>query len=191
MRVEMASATAPTKYRFSVEEYHRMGEAGIFTEDDRVELWDGEIIVMSPIGNPHAVCVTEQDRLFVQQLADRAIVRNQQPASLLSDTEPEPDIVLARPRADRYRSGHPTAEDILLIIEVADTSLAYDRDTKIPGYGREGIPEAWLWDLGGEHVYVYQDPCPEGYRSMRVFGRGDVLTPSAFPDVRIPVDEVL
>lgn len=187
----MASPTAPTKYRFSVEEYHRMGEVGIFTEDDRVELWDGEIIVMAPIGVPHAFCVTQQQRLFDRQLGDRGIARVQQPVSLVSDTEPEPDIVIARPPEDRYRSGHPTPEDILLIIEVADTSLAYDRDTKIPGYAREGIPEAWLWDLSGAQVYVCQDPGPQGYRSVQRFGRGDVLTPSAFPDVRIPVDEVL
>lgn len=187
----MATVTAPTKYRFSVDEYHRMAEAGIFTENDRVELWEGEIIAMAPIGSRHAKCVTEQQHRFEQQLGERAVVRVQQPVLLFPDSEPEPDIVIARPRSDGYGSSHPGPEDVLLIIEVADTSLAYDRDTKIPRYGREGIPEAWLWDLGSEQVYVYQEPGPPGYRSVRIFGRGDSLTPSAFPDVRIPVNDVL
>ena len=187
----MSSVAAPMKYRFSVEEYHRMGEVGIFTEDDPIELWEGELIVMAAVGVPHAFCVTRQQRLFDWQLGERGVTRVQQPVSMLPDTEPEPDIVIARPPEDRYRAGHPTPEDILLIIEVADSSLVYDRDTKIPGYGRQGIPEAWLWDLTSGQVYVYQEPGPQGYRSMRVFGRGEVLTPSAFPDVRIPVEEAL
>lgn len=187
----MITVVAPTKYRFSIEEYHRMGEAGIFTEDDRVELWEGEIIAMAPIGNPHMVCVTGLQHAFEQRLGGRAVVFVQQPVRLPPDTEPEPDIAIVRPPLARYLAGHPTPEDVLLIVEVSDTSLAYDRDTKIPRYGREGIPEAWLWDLGSAQVAVYREPGPNGYESVQTYGRGDTLTPLAFPDVRIAVDEVI
>ena len=146
---------------------------------------------MAPIGNPHAVCVTGLQHVFEQKLGERAVVRVQQPIRLLPDTEPEPDIAIVQPPPARYLSGHPSPGDVLLIIEVADTSLAYDRDTKIPRFGREAIPEAWLWDLGSEQVRVYREPGPKGYGSVQTYGRGDTLTPLAFPDVRITVDEVL
>ena len=183
--------SVPTRYRFSIEEYHQMAEAGIFTEDDRIELFDGEIIAMAAIGSPHAKAVSIQHHLLDQALGDRAIVRSQQPILLQPDSEPEPDITVVRARADWYASRHPGPEDIFLIIEVADTSLTYDRDTKIPRYGREGIPESWLWDLNGKRLFVYQDPGPDGYRSVTVLGRGDTVAPAAFPDVRITVDDVL
>ena len=187
----MAAVTAPTRYRFNVDEYYRMVDAGILMDDDPVELWEGEIIVMSPIGTRHAKCVTVQNELFVQQSAGRAVVRLGLPVRLSTDTEPEPDLAVVRPRADTYGESHPTPQEVFLIIEVSDSTLAYDGDIKIPRYAREGFPEAWIWDLRTDRVYVYTEPSPEGYRSMRVYGRGDVVSPVAFPDVRIPVDAAL
>lgn len=187
----MTRAEAPTKYRFTVDDYCRMHEAGIFMEDDPLELWDGDVIVMSAVGIPHVFCVTTQSRMFDRQLGDRGIVFVQQPVLLLPITMPEPDIVIARPPMEAYRTNRITPEDVLLIIEVADSSLVFDRDTKVPRYGREGMPEAWVWDLTSKRVLAYSDPGPEGYSTMRIFGPGEVLSPLIFPDVRIPVDEAL
>src|SRR5207247_3212709 len=141
--------------RFTVDEYYRMAETGILAEDDRVELLDGEIVEMSPIGPRHAATVTRLDHLFNRLVGDRAIVRAQNPVRLDGYSEPEPDIALVTPRADFYRAEHPTPRDILLIVEVADTSLRYDRHTKLPGYARAGVPEAWLVDLTADRVERY------------------------------------
>jgi Uma2 family endonuclease len=186
----IAAVATPTPYRFTVDEYHRMVDAGIFTEDSRVELLDGEIIAMAPIGSRHAASVTVQQRLFERQLGDRALVRVQQPISVLPDSEPEPDITIVAPRADFYRSGHPEPLEILLISEVADTSLTYDRDIKLLRYARANIPEAWLWDLNNR-PHIYTEPGPGGYATHQVLGPGDTATPQAFPDVRIRIDDVL
>src|ERR671938_544657 len=132
---------------FSVDEYYRMGEAGILTEDDRVELIEGEIIEMSPIGSRHAACVNRLNTLLGRHLRQTAIVSVQNPIRLDAYSEPEPDVALLRPRADYYESGHPTPADALLIVEVADTSADYDRIIKLPLYAKAGIPEAWLVDL--------------------------------------------
>src|SRR5438045_2149883 len=146
---------------------------------------------MAPIGSRHAASVTSQQNTFVRQLGDRAIVRVQQPVTIVPESEPEPDLTIVLPRADGYRSGHPGPEDIVLIIEVADTSLAYDRDTKLPCYAGAGIPEAWLWDLNANQLHIYTDPGPEGYLSHQVLAPGETASPQAFPDVRIAISDVL
>lgn len=168
-----------------------MAEAGILGEDDRVELIEGEIIEMSPIGGPHAACVDRLTRLLVIGLGDAAIVRVQNPVHLDQRSEPQPDVSLLRPRADFYASGHPSPEDILLVIEVAESSLEYDRRVKVPLYARQGIPEAWLANLNERHLVAHLDPTPDGYRTMRVFRPGEMVSPSAFPHLEIPVDEIL
>ncbi|WP_058558012.1 Uma2 family endonuclease [Thiohalocapsa sp. ML1] len=149
--------------RFSVADYHRMGESGILGPELRTELIDGEVVEMPPIGHPHAGTVKLLSNLLKERLGPAAIVSVQDPVWLDDHTEPLPDIALLRPRADYYRNGHPTPDEVLLIIEVADSSLAYDRDVKLPRYARAGIPQVWLVDLGGRRLLRYSRPAGAGY----------------------------
>ena len=176
--------------RFTVEEYRRMAEAGILGEDDRVELLDGEIVVMAPIGERHAACVRRLNNLLAARFMGRAIVDAQNPVHLDRWSLPQPDVTLLRPRADFY-TVHPGPGDILLVIEVAETSVEYDREVKIPLYARAGIPEAWLVDLPGERILVCAEPTPDGYRRVRSVGRGEALAPAGLPGVELSVDDVL
>lgn len=180
-----------TPWRFTVADYHRMAEAGILGEDDRVELIEGEIIRMSPIGREHAGCVKYLTNVLGQGIDAAAIVAVQDPLVLGDHSEPEPDLMILRRRPDYYRSGHPTPADVLLIVEVADTSLEYDRQVKVPLYARDGIPETWLLNLAQEHIVVYRDPGAEGYRSVRVARRGETISPLACPDLSLAVADVL
>jgi Uma2 family endonuclease len=177
--------------RFTVDEYHRMAEAGVLTEDDRVELLDGEVVVMAPIGARHAACVDRLNELLVFAAARRAIVRVQNPVRLDDHSEPQPDVVLVRRAEDFHASRTPGPEDTLLAIEVGDSSVRFDRDVKAPLYARTGIIELWLVDLGANEVSVCRRPGPDGYGDMRVKRVGDVLSPQALPEVALKVDEVL
>jgi len=177
--------------RFTVEEYHRMVEAGILGEDDRVELIEGELLEMSPISSRHAACVKRLTVLLFERGGRRFLVSIQDPIRLGERSEPVPDLALLRPRADFYASAHPGPEDVWLVIEVAETSGAYDRERKLPLYGRAGIPETWVVDLEREEVVVGRDPSPEGYRTLRIARRGETLSPLAFPDLTLSVDEIL
>ena len=180
------------RYRFNVDEFARMGEAGVFTEDDRVELIDGEVLEMSPIGSPHAGTVNRLTELLVTRLAGRANVIVQNPLRLDRHTEPQPDLVVARRRKDFYADRHPEPADVLLVIEVADSSLRYDRTEKAPRYGRAGIPETWLVDVQAGTVTVYADPGPEGYARQQVRRRGERIAAASIP-VPVPgltVDDV-
>ena len=177
------------RYRFTVDEFARMGEAGIFTEDDRVELIDGEILEMTPIGPPHAWFVDRLTELIVTRLAGRAHVRVQNPVRLDRHTEPQPDLVVAR-RSDVYAERHPEPGDILLIIEVADSSLRYDRLEKVPRYGKAGIPETWLADIEARAVTVCTEPVPNGYARQQVRRRGDLLIAAGVPDLGFAVEDV-
>jgi Uma2 family endonuclease len=181
----------PTKKLFSVDEYYRMAEAGILTSDDRVELIDGEIIHMSPIGLRHAAVVDRAATLCILALAGRANVRVQNPIRLDSFNEPQPDISLLAPRTDFYITHHPGPEEVLLAIEIADTSLQYDRDSKIPIYASRGIRESWLVNLVEDVVLVFRDASPDRYQLSLTFHRGDSLSPLAFPDFTFTVDEIL
>ncbi|MBV9280113.1 MAG: Uma2 family endonuclease [Chloroflexi bacterium] len=180
-----------TRRRFTADEYHQMAEAGILLEDDRVELIEGEIVEMSPIGRHHASAVNRLTNLFVPTFADVAIVSVQNPIRLSDDTEPQPDLTLLRPRSDFYDAGHPGPEDILLVVEVADTSVAYDRGLKIPLYWRSGIAESWLIDLTRGTVTVYGDVGPSGYGTSREVRRGEQLAPLAFPDRVLAIADML
>ena len=142
----------------NVEEYHRMVEAEILTEDDRVELINGEIIEMSPIGSKHAAIVDRISNTLMACLAGKAIVRVQSPVQISGLSEPEPDVVLLRPKADFYAQGHPRPEDVFLIVEVADTSHVYDREIKLPLYADAGIPEFWLVDLEKMQIEAHRKP---------------------------------
>ena len=178
------------KHAFTVEEYHRMVEAGIFTEDDRVELIEGEVLEMAAIGRRHAGCVNRLTRLFTQGAGDRAVVSVQNPVQVGELSEPEPDLTLARPRDDFYSEGHPAAGDILLLVEVTDTSHRYD-EVKIAVYARHGVPEVWQVEVEEGAVTVFREPSLEGYRAIHTAGRGVILSPAALPDLRIPVAEIL
>lgn len=180
-----------TTRRFTVDEYHRMVEAGVLHEDDRVELLDGQIVVMTPIGSRHAATVDRLTHLFSQRVGNRAIVRVQNPIVLGQYWEPQPDLCLLRPRDDFYASAHPRDADVLLVVEVADTSASDDRERKLPEYARAGVAEAWLVDLERDAVEVHREPGPEGYREVNVLRVGDTLVPLLFPAASIPVDEVL
>ena len=178
------------RYRFDVDEYARMGEAGIFTEDDRVELIDGEVREMTPIGPPHAGIVNRLNELLVTHLAGRAAVIVQNPIRLDRHTEPQPDLVVARRRKGFYTDRHPEPGDVLAVIEVADSSLRYDRTEKAPRYGRAGIPETWLVDVGAGTVTVYSEPGPEGYARQQGRRRGERIVSASVPDFDLAVDDV-
>lgn len=181
----------PSRHRITVAEYHRMGEASIFTEDDRVELIEGEIIDMAPIGARHAACVGKLTDLFYSYKPLGAQVVVQNPVHLGEDSEPHPDIALVRPRKDRYAAAHPGPQDVLLLIEVADTSANYDLSVKVPLYARYRIPEVWLVDLPGGYVEVFLEPGPEGYGEVRKYYPGERLQPKLLSGVTIDVAEIL
>ncbi len=176
---------------FTTEEYHRMMQNGVLTEDDRVELIEGEILEMSPIGSRHAACVKRLNRLLSRLVGARAIISVQDPIHLGARSEPQPDLALLQPRADFYVDAHPEPEDVLLVIEVSETSLDFDRATKIPLYAQVGIPAVWLVDLAGEGMQAYTQPTPNGYGEIRQLWRGQSVTLDAFADVSIPVTEIL
>ncbi len=177
--------------RFTVEQYHEMGRAGILSGDMRTELIDGEVVMMSPVGPEHAACVKRVTRLFHVRLGDRATVSVQDPVVLDAYWEPQPDVSLLAHRDDFYAAGHPEPSDILLAIEVADTTLKNDREVKIPHYAATGVRESWIVDLNGERVEVHRRPTKSGYRSIHRLGRGEKISPLAFPDVSISVNEIL
>lgn len=179
------------KRRFTVDEYHRMAEAGIFSEDDRVELIDGEIVEMTAIGSRHAACVNRLIRLLSDQFRTLAVVSAQNPVRLGTYSEPQPDLALLRPRADFYASAHPGPGDTLLVIEVAETSLPFDRQIKLPLYARTGVPEVWIANLSEEAIEVHRQPSPDGYRDVSRRTRGEHVSPAAFPDVTLAVAEIL
>jgi Uma2 family endonuclease len=175
-----------------VDDYHRMGEAGILHEDDRVELIDGELIDMAPIGQDHAGTVGALGHTLFTTFAGQALVWMQNPLRLDRFNEPQPDITILRPRADFYRRGaRPTQADVLLVIEVADTSLRYDRGVKLPLYARAGIAEVWIVDLRRRVVEVHRDPGPEGYATVSTHGPADTVFPALAPDIGVPLRDVL
>src|SRR5581483_8823648 len=191
MAIESAPQAAITRHRWTVDEYYRMAELGILEPDARVELLDGEVVDMPPIGPEHAASVDDLGDLLVGRINERAIVRRQNPIRLGTSSEPEPDIVVVQRRADRYRSGHPTARDVLLVIEVSDSTLATDREVKGPLYAQAGIAEYWIVNLVDGQVEVHRDPTPNGYQTTRVLRRGDTIQPLAFPEVTIVVADIL
>lgn len=186
-----ASALLTIRRPFTVDDYHQMGEIGMLAEDERTELLDGEVVCTMPISSRHAGCVKWLAQRLFAVLAGRAIVGVQDPVSLSRHSEPEPDIAVLRPRDDGYRRSHPEPADVLLLVEVADTSLAVDRSVKAPLYAAAGIPELWIVDLVGDGIEAYRSPSAGGYRLVERFDRRADVRPIAFPDVVVPVDEVL
>lgn len=177
----------PHRYRLTVAEYHRLGEIGIFDEDSRVELIEGDLIAMPPIGEQHASKTRRLNRLLSLQVGETALVDVQNPVRLDVHSEPQPDVVLLKPRPDFYESAHPRPEDVLLLIEVSDSTLRYDRDTKVPLYAKAGIPEVWLLDLANRRLEVYRRPSPEGYREIQYPAPEESIAPVLLPELILSV----
>ena len=190
MTLQLAKPRLNT-FRLNVSQYHQMSEAGIFSENDKVELINGEIIEMSPIGRRHTACVNRLNSVFSQLLGKKVIIAVQNPITLNNLSEPQPDIALLKPRADFYESGHPQPQDVFLLIEVADSSLEYDRDVKIPLYASSGITEVWLVDIYEQAIIVYRYPSENGYSDIQKLSRGEKMSIQAFPEVNLVVDDIL
>lgn len=181
----------PRRHRITVDEYHRMAEVGLLAPDARVELIEGEIIDMAPIGREHTSVVDQLNRLFVRAVGDDAIVRVQGSVRLSSWSEPEPDLVLLRPRADFYRSRFATGADMLFVIEVSDSTLRYDREIKMPLYARHGVPEAWIVDVGSGELLVYDGPVAGEYARRNVVTEPGRMPVAALPGLTVDLSGVL
>jgi Uma2 family endonuclease len=178
-----------TRWRFTVHDYHRMGEAGILHEDDRVELIEGEIVEMAAIGTRHFSCVNRLTRMLVMGVGEAAVVSVQNPVRLDEHTEPQPDLTVIQPRD--YTESLPLPEDVLLLVEVSDTTLAYDRNVKLPLYARAGIGEVWIVNLPAGTIEQHTDPSDEGYQRVDHKRGGQKLHPAALPDLAPTGDEIL
>ena len=184
-------AVEPARRQFTVDEYYQMASAGILSENDRVELIEGEIIQMPPIGGRHASCVDRIAELFFGAFRGIAQVRVQNPLRLDGLSEPVPDVMLLKRRSDFYAERHPFPQDVLLLVEVSDTTVAYDRRVKLPLYARLGVGEVWIVDLDRSIIDLHREPTSEGYRLIETRRRGERLGPSAFPDQTFSVDDIL
>ena len=178
-------------YRFSVEEFNKLGEAGIFDEDDRVELLDGEIIVMSPIGTQHAGVVMQLTAMLSAKLKGCALIDPQNPTVIDEFSEPQLDIMLLKPKPDFYKTAHPRPQDILLLIEVSDTTLAYDRGRKLRKYAERELSEVWIVNLKNMTIEQYREPSGTEYSRSRIHQRGEQIVALAFPEVRFAVEELI
>lgn len=186
----MSAVFTPTRYKLSVEDYHRLGEVGILTEDSRVELLEGELIEMAPIGGPHMAVVNRLTKLLVLAVGDSGVVSVQNPVSLPPRSEPQPDFAILDVRASDAAPAVPSAQDVLLLIEVADTTLAYDRGTKLTLYAKSGIAECWIVNLQSKCIEVYREPAGDGYSKRIEFGAQDEVSPLALPTVKLAVAEI-
>lgn len=190
--IQPAAKTGPIRHLWTVDEFQRMGETGFLDPEARLELIEGELFEMAPIGSFHAGTVGILNRLFMRSVAGTQVVYVQNPIVLGDDSEPQPDIVLLRPRADYYLGAHPRAGDVLLLIEVSDSTVQFDRKTKVPLYARHGIPEVWLV-VGPRrrHVEIYRDPQPEhGVYQTCLQVREGGLAPVLLPAAEIRLDEL-
>jgi Uma2 family endonuclease len=184
-----APLTLP-RHKLSIEDFHQMSRAGILREDSRVELIEGELIDMAPIGSRHASVVSTLSMLFARQVGELVIVSTQNRLSLPPDNEPQPDIAILKPSLDRYRNALPAAEDVLLLIEVADTSVEYDREIKLPLYARHSIPEVWFIDLNRGVLEIHLEPTNKGYRKLLTPDNRETIAPTLVEEVRLALSEI-
>ena len=192
LRYSRRAMSSPIQhYRFTVHDYHRMGEVGILAENARVELVDGEVVALSPINDPHNGACARATRSFVRAAGDDAIVLVQGAVRLNLYNEPQPDIALLKPREDFYTKGHPAPADILLLVEISATSLAYDLKFKARLYAEMGVSEYWIADLNGEIILAHSEPKEGAYRLVRQFRRGETIAPILLPTCTIAVDNLL
>lgn len=179
------------KRLFNVDEYYRMFEASILSERDRLELIEGEIVEMSPIGSRHAAIVNKLNALIGQRIEKSAIISVQNPVRFSEILEPEPDLALLKPQEDFYSGAHPTPNDVLLLIEVADTSLDYDRAIKLPLYARAGILETWIVDLSKDTVELHARPITGEYRETLRYKRGEKIESKTIPNLQFAIKDIL
>lgn len=190
-KVEPGVAPELLRHRFTLEQYEKMVEDGILTSDDRVELLDGEIVEKMTIGSPHAACVRKLQRVCFELLGKGvATVSCQSPVGLPPNSEPEPDVAILRYRADDYSALHPRPKDVLLVVEVSDSTLRRDR-AKLRIYARSRIQEAWIVDVNRKVVEIYTDPVGERYRGRRVATPGDAIAPRYVSNLTLAVDDIL
>lgn len=182
--------TLPRK-KFALEEYHQIIASGVLREDYLIEFINGEIFEMSPVGFKHASCVKKINHLFAEKLGSKVIIGVQDPIKLNDNSEPQPDLVLLKPRDDFYAIQHPTPEDIFLLIEVADSSIEYDRTFKIPIYAENKVKEVWLVDLNQNLLEVYQNPQKNYYQNITKLSSEDSLTLSQPEVITIELDRIL
>jgi Uma2 family endonuclease len=189
--VKIMSVVATERKKFTVEEYYKLGEVGILGPDDRVELIDGDIVYMAPIGTRHASCVNRLVTIFSELVTRKMIsLPVQNPVHIDAYSDVQPDVVVAKPDQYGYEDKHPEPEDILLLIEVADTTIRRDREKAII-YGRAGIIELWIVNLEAQLVEVDRDPTANGYTNVQRFRRGDTISPLAFSELVVSVDIIL
>ncbi len=181
----------PSKHLTNIHEWHRMGEAGVFSENNHIELIDGEILEMAPIGFNHAGHLNRLTSVFSFLLADNAVLSVQNPLQLSHFSEPQPDFMLLKPEANFYSSRHPNADDVLLLIEVSDSTLAFDQNQKLQLYARHNIPEYWILNLIDNCLEVYRQPHSESYEQKTTLRTGDNLTLSQLNDISISVSAIL
>jgi Uma2 family endonuclease len=184
-------AIARVSRHFTALEFERMAAMAIFGDDERVELLDGVVVPMTPIGDRHIGCVNYLTDCLGDRLRGRALIQAQSAIQLAPDWVPQPDVAILRRRQDYYRRGKARPEEVFLLIEVADTSASLDRDAKLPAYARGGIPEVWLVDLDADLILVARDPKPAGYAAIASHSRGSALRVPGFPDITLTVDEIL
>jgi Uma2 family endonuclease len=177
-------------HKFTTHQYHLMHDAGVFGHGDRVELINGEITEMSPIGRKHAACVIRVTKLLQKKLDDLVLVSVQNSIRLDDGSEPQPNFAILKPRDDFYAEALPTPADILLIIEVADSAIAYDREVKMPLYAAAGIPEMWLFDVNEQVIFGYSQPATRGYKKMQRYEQDDNFFILAFPDISFSWQEL-
>jgi Uma2 family endonuclease len=183
--------TMVERRRFTVDDYYQMADAGIIGDQERVELIDGEVVIMSPIGRRHSACVSAATQALVLAGGTSVIVQPQGPVRLDRFNEPQPDLMLLCPRADFYASYHPGPGDVLLVIEIAESSLRYDREVKAPLYAAWGVPEYWLADLKHNLLMRYSTPVGGAFTSSDRLSRGDTVAPRLLPSCVVPVDAFL
>ncbi|MGA2543555.1 MAG: Uma2 family endonuclease [Verrucomicrobiota bacterium] len=178
-------------HRFTSRDYYRMAETGVLKPDARVELLDGQVFEMSPIGPFHGGAVSRLNRLFVTLSKGRWFVWVQNPVTLDDYSEPQPDLMLLKPAADDYTTALPAPDDVFLLIEVSDSTVASDREKKLPLYGRAGIREVWIVNLPDQSIEVCRDPHYQGYASTEILRPGSQARPLAFPDVAVDLADLL
>ena len=186
---------AATRRKFTIDEYHQLVDLGFFTENDRIELIRGEIIEMAPKRTPHSVCNSTLFGELYRLLYDRANVRGQEPIILPDNSEPEPDVVIAKKKDDNYLSAHPTVKDIILVIEISDSTLQYDKETKLPLYAEAGINNYWIINLVDNRLEVYNNPFSDnknrfGYKNQKIFLPNENLEIPSFKDTSLDLKAV-
>ncbi|HXG86152.1 MAG TPA: Uma2 family endonuclease [Pyrinomonadaceae bacterium] len=188
----MPASTAELPHRkFTIDEYHNFIETGVFKPEERIELWEGEFVEMSPIGMRHVSCLNYLIEFLRDALGKTVIISPQNPIVLNDFSEPQSDIAILKRREDFYRNENATAADVLIVMEIADTTLKYDRDTKFPRYAASGIEEAWLIDLENDRVEIHGDPTEFGYSLVKILHRGQSAESTVLPEIKITIDKIL